>query len=246
MASFGALLFVACGDELSDPELQLEAVEPDTAAAVGDDGIRCLTEGQTYTASYTTETGQTRSFSLKAGENWGRHPVTGNNYDCMGHCGGSCPTGAIGPRYTQDCLEHDVCSWLYASTRGSADLDCGDEFDDGANDVLGDKSSCPEGGGSRSSRGIPGNPPSHVCGTLSYEVVTHRQQGFERIQNSPVCVGYDIVTKQRPESQWALEKVARFINSSGQQQETTLCYTNSPGRAQSGDNFCDIRGDRIQ
>lgn len=35
-----------------------------------------------------------------------------SSYSCQGRCGAGCTGTAIGNAYTQDCWNHDVCSWF--------------------------------------------------------------------------------------------------------------------------------------
>ena len=65
---------------------------------------------------------------LRAGDCWGTHPVTGEDYNCLGRCGQGCGDGILCSNWSKKCLRHDVCSWYYGATQGAADADCGDEF----------------------------------------------------------------------------------------------------------------------
>jgi hypothetical protein len=94
----------------------------------GDDGVKCRSKGSWVTAYWDDSSGQ-HSQSVKVGSDWGEQ--WNGDYDCMGKCGAGCS----GSRYTQDCLEHDVCSKKNYSSSGGFDHNCGDEYWNAANDT---------------------------------------------------------------------------------------------------------------
>jgi hypothetical protein len=53
----------------------------------------------------------------------------------MGRCGIDCGWGAASA-WTQDCLDHDACSYQQKAKNQRRDLDCGDEFDQAADDWI--------------------------------------------------------------------------------------------------------------
>jgi hypothetical protein len=71
--------------------------------------------------------------TVVTGSSWGTSVCNGGNYGCMGLCGGGCS----GTKYTVDCLNHDTCSHDAASTTGSADPSCKDEYSAASDDMFG-------------------------------------------------------------------------------------------------------------
>lgn len=57
--------------------------------------------------------------------------------ECVGRCGAECSTAVtIASSWTKDCLDHDVCSAYYMASGGTGDFNCGDEFDQAADDFI--------------------------------------------------------------------------------------------------------------
>ncbi len=62
---------------------------------------------------------QGRFLKVQAGANWGIQPQTQNDYAAMGACGpGAGGKDPAQRSYTRECLEHDVYSFISASTAG--------------------------------------------------------------------------------------------------------------------------------
>lgn len=93
----------------------------------GNDGVSCVKRGRTYTLQYDGSAGNT-NVSRKAGYNGG------GSYGCMGRCGVGCGRSWIPSSWTLDCFEHDECSLRYGASGGSSDRNCGDEFNEAADD----------------------------------------------------------------------------------------------------------------
>ncbi len=95
----------------------------------GDDGKKCISKGDTRTAKYDGDDGDTNEVwvvGANGGQQWN------GDYSCMGRCGEGC--GSYD--WTQDCLEHDACSRHYYSTTGAFDHNCGDEYANASDDYL--------------------------------------------------------------------------------------------------------------
>jgi len=101
----------------------------DVANSTSNDGISCVRKNSWYTAWYT-DSGGTHSESVQANSTWS------SNYACMGRCGAGCSGTSIYGRWTLDCLEHDTCSFRNNSSGGSADANCGDEYDEATDDFI--------------------------------------------------------------------------------------------------------------
>jgi hypothetical protein len=51
-------------------------------------------------------------------------------------CGSACNgIPLFGKKYTQDCLNHDVCSHNLNASGGSSDANCGDEYNAASDDA---------------------------------------------------------------------------------------------------------------
>jgi len=115
--------------ELSSPDLATR-----DGALVGNDGIDCEKRyGRAVRAHYDDQQGR-HAEDVVVGACWGRHPRTRGDYDCMGRCGAGCGRWWAVSNWTQDCLEHDLCSFRHGSTDGAGDPDCGDEYDEAQDD----------------------------------------------------------------------------------------------------------------
>ena len=96
-------------------------------AQLRNEGITCVKKGRTYTTEYDDSRGShndavTVGSKARAG------------YGCMGRCGADCGNWWIPSSWTKDCLDHDQCSNVNYSSGGSSDTNCGDEFDEAADD----------------------------------------------------------------------------------------------------------------
>ncbi len=109
---------------------------PGRSNALGNDGIKCVRKNSWYTVTYDAgASGAVSTESVMANANWGTGG-NGGNYACMGRCGAGCSGTSIYGRWTQDCLEHDVCSYRYNASGGSSDGNCGDEYDNAFDDFV--------------------------------------------------------------------------------------------------------------
>ncbi|MFK7796394.1 MAG: hypothetical protein AB8E82_02995 [Aureispira sp.] len=98
-----------------------------TTKAVGNDGISCIKRGTSYNLSYTLASGSVVNKRKTAGYNGG------GTFGCMGRCGANCG-GWLPSSWTLDCFEHDQCGLDTGASGGSSDSNCGDEFDQAADD----------------------------------------------------------------------------------------------------------------
>ncbi len=94
------------------------------------DGITCIKKGTTVKAQWSTKLVPLVAEDIMVGANWP------NNYGCMGRCGGDCGWGAPSA-WTKDCLDHDACSFRNSASGGASDPNCGDEFNEAADDWIG-------------------------------------------------------------------------------------------------------------
>jgi len=101
----------------------------DVANSTSNDGISCVKKNSWYTAWYT-DGGGTHSENVQANSTWS------SNYSCMGRCGAGCSGFSLYGRWTLDCLEHDACSFRNNSSGGSADANCGDEYNEATDDFI--------------------------------------------------------------------------------------------------------------
>lgn len=146
-------------DKYSEETISSESVWTDASEnglpMVGDDaepGAACaasLASGEFTTSAFCFQhdndgiyilTCQTKyrrqSHDAQGGPPAGRHCFSSynrwsgpNSNRCMGKCGPNC-NWYKGWGYTQDCLEHDTCSFDHNASGGAADDNCGDEYDD--------------------------------------------------------------------------------------------------------------------
>jgi|GEM_PF-1562440 len=102
--------------------LSLASGKGELASAVGNDGVHCLKKWRSNWASWNAATSTYREYGerVTVGSNFS------SSYGCMGRCGAGC--SGIGGGWTQDCLDHDTCSFYNNSSGGSGDPNCGDEF----------------------------------------------------------------------------------------------------------------------
>ncbi|MEL7147033.1 MAG: hypothetical protein AAFO69_11740 [Bacteroidota bacterium] len=97
------------------------------AGRLGNEGITCIRKGTYVNAEYDDSRG-TRSDRVKVGSK------ARNGYGCMGRCGADCGRWWIPSAWTKDCMDHDQCSNVNNSSGGSSDRNCGDEFNEAADD----------------------------------------------------------------------------------------------------------------
>ncbi len=109
---------------------QVEIGTADGSTNRGDDGIRCIRKGTWVTARYDDRSGHHQD-SVKV------NSTARPGYECMGRCGPGCGSWwAVAKAWTQDCMDHDQCSNVNYSSGGSSDSNCGDEYDEAADDWL--------------------------------------------------------------------------------------------------------------
>ncbi|MCB1167008.1 MAG: hypothetical protein KDK33_12680 [Leptospiraceae bacterium] len=98
-------------------------------AASRNEGVTCIKKGTYVTAEYDDSRGNHNESVLV-----GSKPRSG--YGCMGRCGPDCGSWWAASSWTKDCMDHDQCSHKNYSSGGSSDPNCGDEFDEAADDWL--------------------------------------------------------------------------------------------------------------
>ena len=95
-----------------------------------DEGVRCIKKGSTVRAEWNTQSSSYKYQDIRVGSNYP------NNYGCMGRCGADCGSWWVASSWTKDCLDHDVCSYKNNASGGSSDPNCGDEYNEAADDWL--------------------------------------------------------------------------------------------------------------
>lgn len=98
--------------------------------SLANEGISCIRKGSTVTAEWNTQASSYVAENIVVGVNWP------SGYGCMGRCGADCGWGAPSS-WTKDCLDHDACSYRNSASGGSSDPNCGDEYDEAADDWMG-------------------------------------------------------------------------------------------------------------
>lgn len=99
-----------------------------TQAGERNEGITCVSKGSTVTATYDKgSNGTVVQKNITIGQSY-------KGGQCMGRCGGAC--GGWAPSaWTKDCLDHDICIVDQDGENGLAlDKNCGDEFNNAADD----------------------------------------------------------------------------------------------------------------
>lgn len=109
-------------------------------------GYTCISPGNKYMAYFDWKATNNKvyfsNYFITVGSDWTHREtwkgVNGHAYGrCMGRCGSNCwghPRGARG--YTEDCLEHDMCSILLRASGGGSHKNCGDEYNAAVNDTV--------------------------------------------------------------------------------------------------------------
>ncbi|SEK22247.1 hypothetical protein SAMN04487910_0004 [Aquimarina amphilecti] len=93
------------------------------------EGITCIRKNTYVNAEYDDSRGNHKD-RVKVGSK------PRNNYGCMGRCGGDCGRWWIPSAWTKDCMDHDQCSNVNNASGGSSDGNCGDEFNEAADDYV--------------------------------------------------------------------------------------------------------------
>ena len=96
---------------------------------LGNEGVTCIRRNTTVTAEYDDSRG-THADRVRVGSK------ARSGYDCMGRCGADCGRWWLPSAWTKDCMDHDQCSNKNNSSGGSSDSNCGDEFDEAADDWI--------------------------------------------------------------------------------------------------------------
>jgi hypothetical protein len=103
-----------------------------TDKSLGDDGVTCITRGESYEVSFNYGSSSTGGISVED------RLVTADSQSCNGLCGPACVLLTPFQSWTLDCLEHDECC---AETDGGPDCwvplgECGDEYERAVSDFL--------------------------------------------------------------------------------------------------------------
>lgn len=93
------------------------------------EGITCIRKNSYVNAEYDDSRG-THKDRVKVGSK------ARKNYGCMGRCGSDCGRWWIPSAWTKDCMDHDQCSNINNASGGSRDKNCGDEFNEAADDYI--------------------------------------------------------------------------------------------------------------
>ncbi|MEO1049915.1 MAG: hypothetical protein AAFX87_04800 [Bacteroidota bacterium] len=105
------------------------AQKSEKVLASRNEGVTCIRKNTTVTAQYDDSRGS-QSDRVRVGS------TARPGYGCMGRCGGDCGQWWIPSAWTKDCMDHDQCSNVNFSSGGSSDSNCGDEFDEAADDWI--------------------------------------------------------------------------------------------------------------
>lgn len=94
----------------------------------GDDGATCMCPYHGTTPTYAF-------YSYRTGEEWAWSLKYGSAQDCcLGRCGAGC--NWLDKEAFLDCFDHDVCLTHFDGSVLGSNPDCGDEFDDAADDYI--------------------------------------------------------------------------------------------------------------
>ncbi|WP_075343231.1 hypothetical protein [Tenacibaculum agarivorans] len=94
------------------------------------EGVTCIRRNSYVRAQYDDKNGRNYSDNIRVGSK------ARQNYDCMGRCGSDCGRWWIPSAWTKDCLDHDQCSNVFSASGGASDANCGDEFNEAADDYV--------------------------------------------------------------------------------------------------------------
>lgn len=95
--------------------------------SMGNEGITCIRKGTYVNAEYDDRYGA-HSNRIMVGS------TARPGWECMGRCGGGCGSWWKASSWTKDCMDHDQCGAANNSSGGTFDSNCGDEFDEAADD----------------------------------------------------------------------------------------------------------------
>lgn len=100
-------------------------VNPDFALKSSDEGISCIKKNTYVTAEYDDDSGNVSESILV------------NGSDCIGRCGSGCGSFfSWASAWTKDCLDHDRCGRVNGGSSDPFDSECGDEYNEAADDYL--------------------------------------------------------------------------------------------------------------
>jgi len=99
----------------------------DKQLALKNEGISCIKKNTIVKAEWNTAAVSYVSENILVGTNWP------SGYGCMGRCGSDCG-GWLPSSWTKDCMDHDACSYRNSASGGASDPNCGDEFNEAADD----------------------------------------------------------------------------------------------------------------
>ncbi|KAF7880191.1 uncharacterized protein EAF01_012052 [Botrytis porri] len=98
--------------------------------------VTCVKVGVAAKATWTNSAGQTCTWTGTVGSNFGTNTVNAGEYSCNGRCGAGCTGSALGNYYTQDCWNHDICSYFNNASGGASDANCGSAYTAAEDDYL--------------------------------------------------------------------------------------------------------------
>ncbi|WP_108803009.1 hypothetical protein [Aquimarina sp. Aq107] len=108
---------------------EIKSTSNSNALKSRNEGVTCIRKNTYVNAEYDDSRGNHKE-RVKVGSK----PRT--NYGCMGRCGGDCGRWWIPSAWTKDCMDHDQCSNVNNASGGSGDRNCGDEFNEAADDYV--------------------------------------------------------------------------------------------------------------
>lgn len=130
----------------SQPVLTVGALLATSAhAAILGKHITCLEPGTGATAEWTQANGLICQYGDLVGSNFDKPPKTRGgrksyDHNCMGRCGRGCHGHPKWNSYTQDCFNHDMCTYFndvdVDKKHGTDNPDCAGEYKHGVGDVL--------------------------------------------------------------------------------------------------------------
>lgn len=103
------------------------SIKSNTASALksSDEGITCIKKNTYVTAEYDDDSGNVSESILV------------NGSDCIGRCGSGCGSWfSWSSAWTKDCLDHDRCGRVNGGSTDPFDSECGDEYNEAADDYL--------------------------------------------------------------------------------------------------------------
>ena len=112
--------------------------EPDSEDSTGAPARKLVEyEYDNYRIRHSTTKTMNCRMKVYGGTAW--HDRNGNDYRCLGRCGGGCSSSSTWrdmSSWSIDCLSHDVCSYFFADSTGSSVDICKDALITAADDFL--------------------------------------------------------------------------------------------------------------